>query len=77
MPASCPNCLLCLLCCGQVKKLVYVKDLQDITSRPYVARELMLIKVGGVHNCQAAHTPVTLNSKTSTHVDLKSAGSGG
>lgn len=31
----------------QVKKLVYVKDVSDITSVPYVARELMLVKVGG------------------------------
>lgn len=30
----------------QVKKLVYVKELSDITSVPYVARELMLVKVG-------------------------------
>lgn len=29
----------------QVKKLVYVKDVSDITSVPYVARELMLVKV--------------------------------
>eukprot|EP00878_Enallax_costatus_P009094 GHUV01009507.1.p1 GENE.GHUV01009507.1~~GHUV01009507.1.p1 ORF type:complete len:386 (+),score=83.20 GHUV01009507.1:826-1983(+) len=29
----------------QVKKLIYVKDVQDITATPYVARELMLIKV--------------------------------
>ncbi|WIA36702.1 hypothetical protein OEZ86_007979 [Tetradesmus obliquus] len=29
----------------QVKKLVYVKDVEDITAVPYVARELMLIKV--------------------------------
>eukprot|EP00879_Flechtneria_rotunda_P028807 GHRR01031033.1.p1 GENE.GHRR01031033.1~~GHRR01031033.1.p1 ORF type:complete len:317 (+),score=98.16 GHRR01031033.1:434-1384(+) len=29
----------------QVNKLVYVKDLVDITAVPYVARELMLIKV--------------------------------
>jgi acetolactate synthase small subunit len=29
-----------------VKKLVYVKDVEDITAVPYVARELMLIKVG-------------------------------
>jgi acetolactate synthase small subunit len=28
-----------------VKKLVYVKDVEDITAVPYVARELMLIKV--------------------------------
>lgn len=30
----------------QVSKLVYVKDICDITATPYVARELMLIKVG-------------------------------
>ncbi len=29
----------------QVKKLIYVKDVSDITSVPYVARELMLVKV--------------------------------
>lgn len=28
-----------------VKKLVNVKDCEDITTRPYVARELMLVKV--------------------------------
>jgi hypothetical protein len=37
--------LLLLLFCYQVKKLVYVKDVEDITAVPYVARELMLIKV--------------------------------
>jgi len=31
-----------------VKKLVNVKACEDITSRPYVARELMLVKVGGL-----------------------------
>jgi acetolactate synthase small subunit len=30
----------------QVNKLIYVKDVSDITSVPYVARELMLVKVG-------------------------------
>jgi acetolactate synthase small subunit len=30
----------------QVKKLAYVKDVEDITATPYVARELMLVKVG-------------------------------
>lgn len=29
----------------QVNKLIYVKDVSDITSVPYVARELMLVKV--------------------------------
>ncbi len=29
----------------QVEKLVYVKDITDITAVPYVARELMLVKV--------------------------------
>jgi acetolactate synthase small subunit len=29
----------------QVKKLIYVKDVSDITAMPYVARELMLVKV--------------------------------
>jgi hypothetical protein len=37
--------LLLLVTYSQVKKLVYVKDVEDITAVPYVARELMLIKV--------------------------------
>jgi acetolactate synthase small subunit len=32
----------------QVKKLIYVKDVSDITAMPYVARELMLVKVRAV-----------------------------
>ncbi len=31
---------------NQVNKLIYVKDVEDITATPYVARELMLVKVG-------------------------------
>jgi hypothetical protein len=37
--------LLLLQIIKQVKKLIYVKDVSDITSVPYVARELMLVKV--------------------------------
>lgn len=54
-PAAC-HCCCCYCCCllsllpsqiiKQVNKLIYVKDVSDITSVPYVARELMLVKVG-------------------------------
>lgn len=42
----CPDVLHVLLfMLVKVNKLVYVKDICDITATPYVARELMLIKV--------------------------------